>query len=914
VVVANQPRLSPIAGLIIGITTVAGFAGASAIAFLQRWPLRMDAHLWVLVGVVAAMQLYGWARPIVLYRGNQSQGYQHDEGYFVVLALVIPPILTIGVFALAVTLGQIVRRRPLIKSIFNLGEVMLAVSVALAVSRAISVPEQSLSQGAVAAAGLGAAVYFVMSLAVVWSLMISMGTPWRDCVLDDLGVQAAVSFSGAVVGILLALGLKTDSWATALAVPLLIVMRRLLAAQFKLQRDRSRIRGLFNVTLEANRRLRQEAVLEAILEAAMEQLRCDGADLLERPPEAGEVGSIVEVAGQRHWLIVSGRRREEPFEAADQVLLDTIAAVAQGALTNAELYRQVRYERGRLASITLNIGEGVCAVDVSGNLTFVNPAAASLVNLPTRTIPVGERMREDALRAPDFLLAPAREAMAAARVIREDDGCFEGRDGNDLNVAYTASAIHQNGEVMGAVIAFRDITDRKRLEATMARQALYDSLTGLANRRLLVDRLESALERSNRDGSRHALVFVDVDRFKAINDSLGHGTGDDLLVAVGTRMKQVAGHRALVSRFGGDEFVILVENVAYIDEAITVARRICSAVEMPVVLTDGYEIVASVSVGVALTEPGHTADDVLRDADVAMYRAKGRGGTYQVFDKALMGTRSSERIELEAALRKSIERGELEVYYQPMVSVVDRKIVGAEALVRWQHPTEGLTNPDRFVPVAEETGLILPIGNFVLDEACRRIQAIRSRLGVDLPISVNLSSRQFQQSSLLGQVASALDRTGLPSNLLMLEITETMVMEDLAGATEIMKKLNRLGVRLAIDDFGTGHSSLGYLKNFPVYEVKVDRTFVGHVADDPVDSAIVAAVVDLADAMGIDAVAEGVETNDQLAALRKLGCRVAQGYLFSRPVPAHQFDELVIAQFEPRPSAIDLRSVPLRVV
>lgn len=911
---ANQTQLPRIPRLIVCITILAGIVGASEVALSQRWPIRMDAALWALVGVVAAMQLYGWARPIVLYRGNLSQGYQHDEGYFVVLALVVPPILTIGVFALAVTVGQVIRRRPFVKSVFNLGQVMLSVSVGLGVSRAMSVPSHSLTLGAVAAAGLGTAVYFLVSLAVVWLLMISFGTPWRDCLFDDLGAQASVSFSGAVVGVLLALGLKTGSWATALAVPLLIVMRRLLAAQFTLQRDRSRVRGLFNVTLEANRRLRQEAVLESILDAAMEQLRCDRAELVDRPPEAGEVGSIVEVAGERHWLVVSGRRREEPFEATDQVLLDTIAAIAQGALTNAELYHQVRYEQGRLASITLNIGEGVCAVDVSGNLTFVNPAAASLVNLPTRTIPVEERLNRDVLRAPDFLLAPAREAMAAGRVIREEDGSFEGRDGNALNVAYTASAIHQNGEVMGAVIAFRDITDRKRLEATMARQALYDSLTGLANRRLLVDRLESALERSSHDGSRHALVFVDVDRFKAINDSLGHGTGDDLLVAVGSRMKQVAGHRALVSRFGGDEFVILVEDVGNLDEAITVARRICSAVEMPVVLSDGYEIVASVSIGVALTEPGHSADDVLRDADVAMYRAKGRGGTYQVFDKAVMGTRSAERIELEAALRKSIERGELEVYYQPMVSVADQKIVGAEALVRWRHPTEGLMSPDRFVPVAEETGLILPIGNFVLDEACRRIQFIRSRLGVDLPISVNLSPRQFQQSSLLGEVASALDRAGLPSKLLKLEITETMVMDDLDGATEIMKKLNRLGVRLAIDDFGTGHSSLGYLKNFPVHEVKVDRTFVASVADDPVDSAIVAAVVDLADAMGIAAVAEGVETNDQLAVLRKLGCHIAQGYLFSRPVPAHQFDELLIAQFECGTARNEFRAVPLRVV
>src|SRR5438270_2219602 len=258
-----------------------------------------------------------------------------------------------------------------------------------------------------------------------------------------------------------------------------------------------------------------------------------------------------------------------------------------------------------------------------------------------------------------------------------------------------------------------------------------------------------------------------------------------------------------------------------------------------------------------------------------------------------MGTRSSERIDLEAALRKGIERGDLELHYQPMVSVADGRVVGAEALVRWRHPVDGLVAPERFVPMAEETGLILPLGHFVLEEACRQIVEIKRRTGRDFPIAVNLSPRQFQQSTLLADVATALDRAGLESHLLKFEITETMVMDDMAGATEIMKKLNRLGVRLAIDDFGTGHSSLGYLKNFPVHEVKVDRLFVKNLASDPVDSAIVRAVVDLADAMGIDAVAEGVETPEQLEGLRRIGCHLAQGYLFAHPLLGDGLIELI---------------------
>ena len=898
--------------LIVAATAIAGLGMAGLVAAVGPWTPHMSASLWFVVAVVFALDAFSWIRPLVLFRSGQSEAFHFDEGFLVVLALLVPPAVTLAVFAGVVIVAQAVRRRPFVKSLFNLGEVLLGASLGVLAARAISPPTHPITVDPVLAACVGAVIYFVVSTSLVSGLMVSMGVPWRECVSGDLSSQVAVSATGTLVGALIALDIRVDHWATALAVPLLLAVRMLVSAQFKARHDRARMQGLFNMTLEANRRLSPEAVIDSVLEAARQQLRCPTAVLTTTEPEGDDMAAAIDVTGKRQWLKVSGRLREEPFDQADRMLLDAIAAIAKGALTNAELYRQVRYERGRLASVTLNIGEGVVAVDADGNLTFVNPAAADLIRLPTLNIPVGDSLPRESLRAPEFLLAPARGVMAAGGVVREESH-FEGRDGHPLEVAYTASAVRQNGKVVGAVIAFRDITERKKLEAVMTRQALYDSLTGLANRRLLVERLEGALGRARTDHKTHALIFVDVDRFKAINDSLGHGTGDGLLIAVATRMRLAVGARGLVARFGGDEFVILVEDVEDVEEAVAVARRICTAVEEPLVLRDGFEIVASLSVGIALTEAGQTADDALHDADVAMYKAKGRGGTYQVFDKAVMGTRSSERLDLEAALRKGIDRGELELHYQPLVTVADGRVVGAEALVRWRHPTDGLVSPDRFVPMAEETGLILPMGQFVLTEACRQIAEIRGRLGRDVPIAVNLSPRQFQQLSLLTDVASALDGQGLESHLLKFEITETMVMDDMAGATEIMKKLNRLGVRLAIDDFGTGHSSLGYLKNFPVHEVKVDRIFVNNLATDPVDSAIVRAVVDLADAMRIQAVAEGVETEDQLEGLRRIGCHLAQGYLFSRPVPAEDF----IALLEREEPVVTPHPVPrggLRVV
>ncbi|HEY7651939.1 MAG TPA: EAL domain-containing protein [Methylomirabilota bacterium] len=430
----------------------------------------------------------------------------------------------------------------------------------------------------------------------------------------------------------------------------------------------------------------------------------------------------------------------------------------------------------------------------------------------------------------------------------------------------------------------------------LARQAFRDSLTSLPNRALFMDRLSHALTRTERRGEQLAVLFLDLDRFKVVNDSLGHGVGDQLLIGVSQRLAACLRPEDTIARLGGDEFAILLEDVKDDKGPTSVADRLTSELQQPFVV-EGREVVITVSIGIAMsTARRMTPEDILRDADLAMYHAKGKGkARYEVFDKS-MNAPAQERMDLELDLRNAVARGEFVLHYQPVVDLPTGRITEVEALVRWKHPQRGLLFPADFVALSEETGLIVPLGRWVLHEACRQTRQWQlAAPAMKLAISVNLSARQLQQPGLVEEIGAVLRETRLHPGALRLEITETVVMHDAPTTLAKLEALKALGVQLAIDDFGTGYSSLGYLKRFPVDTLKIDRSFVKGIGRDVEDSAIVRAVITVAKSLGLSVTAEGIETADQLDQLRALGCDHGQGYFFAKPMTSDRVPALLVA-------------------
>ena len=449
-------------------------------------------------------------------------------------------------------------------------------------------------------------------------------------------------------------------------------------------------------------------------------------------------------------------------------------------------------------------------------------------------------------------------------------------------------------DVEGVVVTARDIAPRKAFEQQLIQQAFHDSLTLLPNRALLRDRLEQALARAARRQGSVGLLYLDLDNFKLINDGLGHQAGDELLVEAAKRLETCVRDEDTVARLGGDEFVILM-GLATETEAVQAAERIEQQFRRPFTI-QGRDFVTSASIGIALGEGGREQPDILlRNADIAMYRAKAAGRARHVVFRDSMQTDSLSRLNLENDLRQALQRGELRVHYQPIVILESGRVVEVEALVRWQHPTRGLMAPADFIHIAEESGLIVPIGRWVLEEACRQVAAWQKEFEVKraLMVSVNLSPRQFQQPKLVEQVAGALRKAGLTATSLKLEITEGVIMQDVEATIKTLGQLKKLGVQIAIDDFGTGYSSLAYLKRLPLDILKIDRSFVSGIGHDAEDTAIVRAIISMAKSLHLSVTGEGIETAEQARLLRGWACDLGQGYFFSRPLDAAALTELL---------------------
>lgn len=446
---------------------------------------------------------------------------------------------------------------------------------------------------------------------------------------------------------------------------------------------------------------------------------------------------------------------------------------------------------------------------------------------------------------------------------------------------------NEQGHVTHFVSVMREVTERKVVEEQLRRNAFHDSLTGLPNRLLFMERLSQTVERANDNPAyRFALLFLDLDRFKVINDSLGHMIGDQLLIAIARRLEACLSKNDTVARLGGDEFTILLENIQSDNDATKIAERVQQALSTPFNL-NGHEVFTSASIGITLSSTDFDRpEDLLRGADIAMYRAKAQGkACHEVFDTD-MHTHVVALMQLENDLRRAVERQDFELYYQPIVALATGRIMGFEALVRWHHPEQGVISPAKFVQIAEETGLIIPLGQWVLREACRQLKCWQDEFASEPPltISVNLSSRQFSQPSLINQIRQILADTGVDAHCIKLEITESAIMENTESAMDMLLQLKAMGIQLSVDDFGTGYSSLGYLYRFPMDVLKIDRSFVSRVDVDGEKLELVRTIITLAWNLGMDVVAEGVETTKQLAQLKALKCEYAQGYLFSKPL------------------------------
>ena len=574
-------------------------------------------------------------------------------------------------------------------------------------------------------------------------------------------------------------------------------------------------------------------------------------------------------------------------------LIEAISLVARDLSDLYAARQRVEATEVRLAALVEHASDLVCVVGSDGRIVYASPAVARVLGLEPldlEGVPVADLVHPEDLdrlldQVPDVVATPGMSPAFDARVAHTDGGW--------RHMEIVATNLLENPAVEGIVVNARDVTERVEVAAQLEERAFHDDLTGLPNRALLVDRLQDALHRASRHQRSVGVLFLDLDRFKVVNDSLGHGAGDDLLREVARRLERTVRPGDTVARLGGDEFVVVIGDMLRPTDALTAAERVRRSLARPVDL-GAESTVVSTSIGIAIARGDESPGDLLRDADIAMYRAKEGGRDTFRFFMPKMNAGASDRMSLERDLRHAMEREELQVHYQPIVDLASQHVIGAEALIRWRHPERGLVPPDKFIPLAEETGLINQIGEWVLRTACRQAKEWND-IGPDpIFVTVNMSGRQMTGHGFIDLVCEVLEETGLAPQSLHLEITESILMDDIAESTVTLEGLHAIGIPLSIDDFGTGFSSLSYLKKFPFSILKIDRSFIRGLLDDTDDAALTQAIIAMADGLKIETVAEGVETHGQHEYLQSRKCLYGQGYHFSQAVPAEEFLAYVV--------------------
>ncbi len=755
-------------GMIIGAATtgVLTLAGALIVARTAGiGPLREVLPLTLLLAL-------SWAHPVLVLRTEETEAFQLDEPFFVAMAVLLPAPGTILVFAAATAIGNVVRRRPLTRAAFNIGQTVTAAGLGLAAMHLLATPGAGTSRLAtLAAAVLGAAVFMLVNSAAV-SVVISFNEAKRAAhvFLDGLDLRVLVWAGGTALGLLAAIGAVANSWALALAALPMAALNLVLREHARARRQTERSHDLLVAANQIHASVAAADVEGAVVAATKSLLHCRAARIDTASPGPAEFAVRLPDPAPDRWLVVSETIGFDRLGPREHELLEVLAGIAAGALRNAWLLEEIRH------------------------------------------------------------------------------------------------------------------------------RAIHDSLTELPNKVLFMDRLQHALDAGPRSGERLAVMFLDLDQFKVINDSLGHDTGDQVLLGVADRLRGALRQGDTAARLGGDEFAVLCEHVGSADDGVVLAERIQAAASGFSVI-NGVELGVTASVGVVIVEPdaGVSAETLLQAADTAMYRAKDRGrDRIEVFDDQLRN-RAYARLETETTLRRAMEEGRLRVFYQPILSGVTGRVVEMEALLRIETPNGTLLGPADFIEVAEQSGLIATIGVQVLEEACRQAAAWRRRYPDRDPIrvAVNMSARQLSRIPIADTVKAALSAAGCSPDMLGLELTETVLMEAGEHVRDELEMLRKVGVTVGLDDFGTGYSSLAYLKRFPVDFLKIDRCFVAGLGHDPEDEAIVDAIISLGRSLGLSTVAEGVETVEQLTKLRGLGCDRMQGYLFARPQRAADLDALI---------------------